>query len=327
MDKKQMTIAKCMDIWIKNEHNYIKESTYALYLTIIEKHLKVYFKNRKAGTISNKDFESFILNKLKYGRLDGKGGLSRKTVKDMVIILKAVLNFAMKQKIIKRKDFDYKIPQEKILKKVEVFTSEERLKIFKYIENNLNSRTLGILICLCTGLRIGEICALKWEDIDLKNGFVNINHTIQRIYASTVKKSRIIISSPKTENSRRTIPIASSLVVLLEKFQMDKNFYVISGNKKYIEPRTYRKFFKKILTVLNISKLKFHSLRHTFATQAIENNIDYKTVSEILGHSSVNTTLNLYIHPNLEYKKKCMNIIFSKISDIAANNNNKLKKI
>jgi len=255
MKKKQMTIAECMDIWIKNEHNYIKESSYALYLTIIEKHLKVYFKNRKINTISNKDFESFILNKLKFGRLDGKGGLSRKTVKDMVIILKAVLNFAMKQKIIKRKDFDYKIPQDKTLKKVDIFTFEERLKIFKYAKNHLDNKTLGILICLCTGLRIGEICALKWEDIDLRNGFININHTIQRIYTSKIKKSKIVISSPKTENSRRKIPIASELNLILEKFDRNKDFYVISGSKKYIEPRTYRKFFKKILTILNISKL------------------------------------------------------------------------
>ncbi|BBM44030.1 tyrosine-type recombinase/integrase [Leptotrichia trevisanii] len=319
MKKKQMTIAECMDIWIKNEHNYIKESSYALYLTIIEKHLKVYFKNRKINTISNKDFESFILNKLKFGRLDGKGGLSRKTVKDMVIILKAVLNFAMKQKIIKRKDFDYKIPQDKTLKKVDIFTFEERLKIFKYVKNHLDSKTLGILICLCTGLRIGEICALKWEDIDLRNGFININHTIQRIYTSKIKKSKIVISSPKTENSRRKIPIASELNLILEKFDRNKDFYVISGSKKYIEPRTYRKFFKKILTILNISKLKFHSLRHTFATQAIENNIDYKTISEILGHSCVNTTLNLYIHPNLEYKKKCMNVIFDGIINTTTN--------
>ena len=237
----------------------------------------------------------------------------------MVIILKAVLNFAMKQKIIKRKDFDYKIPQDKTLKKVDIFTFEERLKIFKYAKNHLDNKTLGILICLCTGLRIGEICALKWEDIDLRNGFININHTIQRIYTSKIKKSKIVISSPKTENSRRKIPIASELNLILEKFDRNKDFYVISGSKKYIEPRTYRKFFKKILTILNISKLKFHSLRHTFATQAIENNIDYKTISEILGHSCVNITLNLYIHPNLEYKKKCMNVIFDGIINTTTN--------
>ena len=102
---KNMSISKCMDIWLKNEHNYIKESTYFLYLTIIENHLKTYFKKRKVSTISNKDFQSFVLDKLSCGRLDGKGGLSKKTVKDMTVVLKSVLTFAIKHKIIDRMEF------------------------------------------------------------------------------------------------------------------------------------------------------------------------------------------------------------------------------
>ena len=117
LTKKEMTMAKCMDIWIENEHNYIKESTYALYLTIIEKHLKVYFKNRKISTISNKDLQSFILDKLNDGKLNGNGGLSRKTVKDMVTVLNAVLNFAIKRKIIKRLNLNIKFQKMKKLKK------------------------------------------------------------------------------------------------------------------------------------------------------------------------------------------------------------------
>ena len=109
LTKKEMTVAKCMDIWIENEHNYIKESTYALYLTIIEKHLKVYFKNRKISTISNKDLQSFILDKLNDGKLNGNGGLSRKTVKDMVTVLNAVLNFAIKREIPQIEAFGYYI--------------------------------------------------------------------------------------------------------------------------------------------------------------------------------------------------------------------------
>lgn len=307
---KNMSISECMDIWLKNEHNYIKESTYFLYLSIIENHLKTYFKRRRINTISNEDFQSFILDKLNFGRMDGKGGLSRKTVKDMVIVLKSILKFAIKCNIIERIDFEFKIPKKENIKKVEVFNFKERIKICEYVKNNLCNQTLGILICLCTGLRIGEICALKWEDVDLQNEVINVNHTIQRVYINTAKKSRIVISSPKTESSRRKIPIAVELISILKKFKSNNNIYVISGKEKYIEPRTYRKFFKRILDKLKISKLKFHSLRHTFATQAIENDIDYKTVSEILGHSSVGITLNLYVHPNLEHKKKCLNKIF-----------------
>ena len=310
LTKKGMTMAKCMDIWIENEHNYIKESTYALYLTIIEKHLKVYFKNRKISTISNKDLQSFILDKLNDGKLNGNGGLSRKTVKDMVTVLNAVLNFAIKRKIIKKTQFEYKIPKDEKIEKMEVFDSEERMKIFEYIKKNMNCRTAGILLCLCTGLRIGEICALRWKEVDMARGIISINHTIQRIYLSNAKKSEVIISEPKTQSSKRKIPIARELIPVLEKFKSEDGNYVISGTEKYIEPRTYRKFFKKMLGFLKIRKLRFHSLRHTFATQAIELGIDCKTVSEILGHSTVSITLNLYVHPDLDHKKKCMNIIF-----------------
>ena len=310
---KNMSISKCIDIWLKNEHNYIKESTYFLYLTIIENHLKTYFKRRRMNTISNKDFQSFVLDKLNFGRLDGKGGLSKKTVKDMTVVLKSVLTFAMKHKIIDKTEFEFKIPRKEKTRKVEVFNFEERKKICKYIKNNLCDQTLGILICICTGLRIGEICALKWEDVNLRTEVISVNHTIQRIYINTARKSKIIISSPKTESSRRTIPIAAELMPLLQQFKSNSNFYVISGKKKYIEPRIYRKFFKKMLNILKISKLKFHSLRHTFATQAIENGIDYKTVSEILGHASVGITLNLYVHPDLEHKKECLNKIFNNL--------------
>lgn len=265
------------------------------------------------NTISNKDFQSFVLDKLNFGRLDGKGGLSKKTVKDMIVVLKSVLTFAMKHKIIDKTEFEFKIPRKEKTRKVEVFNFEERKKICKYVKNNLCDQTLGILICICTGLRIGEICALKWEDVNLRTEVISVNHTIQRIYINTARKSKIIISSPKTESSRRKIPIAAELVPLLQQFKSNSNFYVISGKKKYIEPRTYRKFFKKMLNILKISKLKFHSLRHTFATQAIENGIDYKTVSEILGHASVGITLNLYVHPDLEHKKECLSKIFNNL--------------
>ena len=313
--KKNMSVSECIDVWLKNEHNYIKESTYSLYLTIIENHLKTYFKRRRINTISNRDFQSFILDKLNCGRLDGRGGLSRKTVKDMVILLKSVLKFAIENKVMERIDFNFKIPKREKIKKVEVFTLEERMKICEYVKSNLCNKTLGILICLCTGLRIGEICALKWADVDFGNEIINVNHTIQRIYINTTKKSKIIISPPKTESSKRKIPIAAELITVLKKFKSNNNFYVISGKEKYIEPRTYRKFFKKMLNILKISKLKFHSLRHTFATQAIENDVDYKTVSEILGHASVGITLNLYVHPDLEHKKTCLNKIFNNMAN------------
>ena len=145
---------------------------------------------------------------------------------------------------------------------------------------------------------------------------LSVNRTIQRIYIKKplLRETRIVISSPKTSSSYRSIPLGKHLIKIMKKFQKEDTFYLISDNKNFIEPRIYRKYFYSILSSLNISKLPFHSLRHTFATQAIELGTDYKTVSEILGHSSVNTTLNLYVHPKMEYKKKCLSLIYQELS-------------
>ena len=152
-------------------------------------------------------------------------------------------------------------------------------------------------MALYTGIRIGEICALKWKDINFKNNTIIINKTLQRIYIKEQNKntSKIIISSPKTK--------------YLLNIKTDDNDYIIKGTIKYIETRSYRTYFNKLLNKLNIRKVNFHVLRHTFATNCIIAGIDCKTVSELLGHSSVNITLNLYVHPKIEEKMKCINII------------------
>ena len=157
---------------------------------------------------------------------------------------------------------------------------------------------------------------------------LSVNRTIQRIYIKKplLRETRIVISSPKTSSSYRSIPLSKHLIKIMKKFQKEDTFYLISGNKNFIEPRIYRKYFYSILSSLNISKLPFHSLRHTFATQAIELGTDYKTISEILGHSSVNTTLNLYVHPKMEYKKKCLELIYYNLSQNKKINSFKILK-
>jgi len=222
----------------------------------------------------------------------------------------------MKNGIIKRKTFDYKFPKNISSKKIEIFSHAEHFKLFQYINSNLDEKSLGILISLLCGLRIGEVCGLKWCDIDFENEILSVNRTVQRIYIKKTisSESKIIISSPKTASSFRNIPLSKHLIKTMKKLRKNNNFYIISGNRNFIEPRIYRKYYYSILSSLNISKLSFHSLRHTFATQAIELGTDYKTVAEILGHSSINTTLNLYVHPKMEYKRKCLNLIYNELS-------------
>ena len=182
----------------------------------------------------------------------------------------------------------------------------------KLIRMHLDCETLGYAISLCTGMRIGELCALKWEDIDLANRLIYINKTLQRIYLKTeVGKgvTKIVITTPKSEKSVRNVPISNALLELLEQMGKQRGKYVLTGTTSYIEPRVYREHYQKFVEQHGIQPIKFHALRHTFATRCIENGADYKIVSELLGHSSVNLTLNLYVHPNLEDKRRCVELL------------------
>ena len=180
-----------------------------------------------------------------------------------------------------------------------------------YIEKNFTFKNLGIYICLSTGLRIGELCALTWDDIDADNGVILVRKTIQRIYVidDVKKRTELIIDTPKTKNSIRDIPMTSDLIKIIKPIKkiVNNEYYVLTNDIKPTEPRTYRNYYKRFMKKFDIPDLKFHGLRHSFATRCIEGKCDYKTVSVILGHSNISTTLNLYVHPNLEQKKKCIN--------------------
>ena len=175
-------------------------------------------------------------------------------------------------------------------------------------------RNLGIFICLSTGIRIGEVCALTWDDIDIDNGLIHIRKTIQRIYINEndIKKTELLIDTPKTATSMRDIPIIRELHDVLKPLKkvVRNDFFVLTNDAKPTEPRTYRNYYKKLLKTLGIPPIKFHGLRHSFATRCIESKCDYKTLSVILGHSDISTTLNLYVHPNYDQKKRCIDKMF-----------------
>lgn len=183
-------------------------------------------------------------------------------------------------------------------------------KITAYALENPSTKNIGILITVCSGMRIGEICALKWEDIDFGKNVIHVDGTIQRIYDPEIKKTRLVYSLPKTVSSNRYIPISKNIVKMLKDFRKvsKPDYYVCSGSVKPIEPRTFRDYYKRfILKKVGIDHvIKFHGLRHTFASLLIESKADVKTVSTVLGHSDVSTTLNVYCHPSDESKKKAI---------------------
>lgn len=306
-----MKFEQWAEIWMENKRNYVKESTYANYLTVMRNHMIPAFQGIEMGEISNRMIQEKIIFWSKSGRLNGHGGLAVKTIKDMVVILKMCLKDYEECYELEVHTRTIKYPANKEKCGIEVWTGEQQEQVMKLIRRNLNCETLGYAISLCTGMRIGELCALKWDDIDLPNRLIHIHKTLQRIYLKTKVGrgiTKIVITAPKSEKSMRIVPISNTLLELLKQMKKQGGHYVLTGEESYIEPRVYREHYQKFVELHGIHPIKFHALRHTFATRCIENGADYKTVSELLGHSSVNLTLNLYVHPNMEDKRRCVEL-------------------
>ena len=298
---KTKTIREIALAWKSDKQRYVKQSTYTAYVLILENHILPSFGECRA--LSEQLVQDFVLKKL-------NSGLSIKTVKDLLIVLKMVMKFGVKNKWTDYCEWDIKYPTTESHKDIKVLTVEHHKKILDFIQQNFTFRNLGIYISLTTGLRIGEICGLKWEDIDIASGTISVKRTIERIYIAegNHKCTKLIINTPKTKNALRDIPITKELLTMIKPLKrvMNDNFYVLTNDEKPTEPRTYRNYYHRLMKRLNIPRLKYHGLRHSFATRCIESNCDYKTVSVLLGHSNITTTLNLYVHPNMEQKKRCI---------------------
>lgn len=301
----QKQLSEVIDLWKIDKKKYVKKSSFSAYTLLIENHLLPNFGNKIA--IEEADVQSFVFQKL-------ETGLSHKTIKDILIVLKMILKFGAKNKWLQYTPFDIQFPTEREKHNIEVLTKTDQKKIMNYIQEHFTFRNLGVYICLSAGMRIGEICALTWEDIDTDNGIISVNRTIQRIYVieDGTRRTELILDTPKTKNSIRKIPISKDLLRILKPFKkiVNPSFFVLTNDAKPTEPRTYRSYYKNLMKELKMPELKFHGLRHSFATRCIESNCDYKTVSVLLGHSNISTTLNLYVHPNMEQKKKAIEQMF-----------------
>ena len=302
--------------WLSEKRNYVKESTYANYSNIIYNHLIPHLGNYKLSEIDNRILQELILNKYRVGRLDSNGGLSDKTIRDIGTVIKLSFKSAIKNNLIDYFSLDLYYPKREHIHKIYIFNKIEQKKIIDYVMNNLNIKNLCILLTLYSGIRIGELCALKWKDINFKRNILTVNKTVQRIYLKESGKSKVIITTPKTKNANRDIPINSDFAMLLKKFKVNNDHYILSGTMKWIEPRTYRRYYNNIMENIGIDNRTFHSLRHTFASNCIRLGVDYKTVSELLGHSSVNITLNIYVHPQMSQKKKCINLVYKENNEM-----------
>lgn len=287
------------NLWLADIKAQIKESTYTRYHRTVHSYLIPYFSTAPTAEITARQicgFSDYLLN---------SKGLSPKTVTDILGILKAVFKFC--------KLHNYPCPDTDAVrlpkrspKSVKILSAENRMKIEKELINSEEPASLGFLFALFTGVRIGELCGIRWGDIDFINATVTISRTVERIAdlnPLTPNKTKVIISEPKTESSARVIPLPPFLSEHLKRLKKSDGFYLITGTNKFTEPHQYYVKYKKFLKSNGIDDYTFHALRHTFATRCVELNFDTKSLSEILGHSSINTTLTFYIHPTLQQKK------------------------
>lgn len=293
--------SKIVALWKEDKKQYVKRSTFAAYALLIENHILPSFG--EMALVEEQDVQTFVFRKL-------NEGLSHKTIKDILIVLKMILRFGAKNQMTEYRQIDIKFPTERDKHSIDILNRSHQKQIMEYIRLHFTFKNLGIYICLSAGMRIGEICALTWDDLDVENGIIHVRKTIQRIYVIEEhrKYTEVILDTPKTKNSIREIPMTKNLLKMIRPIKkiVNGNFYVLTNEPKPTEPRTYRNYYKQFMQSLGLPLMKFHGLRHSFATRCIESKCDYKTVSVLLGHSNISTTLNLYVHPNLEQKKRCM---------------------
>lgn len=281
-----MLLSEWLHIWIEAETN-LKETTKELYARHIRNHIIPQIGNIPLKKL-NKDILQLFVNNLTF---------APSTTKLIFYILKSALSCAEEEGCISNNICSKIRLPKKETSEVSILTINEQRRL----ENSLTERNdIGILICLYMGLRIGELCALKWSDIDFTNNVMHINGTQSRI------NGKLTVTSPKSKTSMRIIPIPE---VLTDKLKSCKNRdeFVLSHNGGMIDVRVYRRRFKKLLESAEIPYTKFHALRHTFASRALEVGMDYKTLSEILGHASVAITMDLYVHSLDEHKKAEIN--------------------
>ncbi|GHU58715.1 transposase [Clostridia bacterium] len=309
--KSNMTVKEISTEWLNAIKSQIKTSTYANYLNKLEKQIFPTLGNIRYDKLTTTQLNDFVNYKLNNGRLKDNSGLSNGYVRDIAIMLKSIGKFTAKTYNLHNPCAEISMP--KVSRKTFIlFSKVEEASLVEFLMDNLTLSALGILIAMFTGMRLGELCALKWSDIDFSKHTIRINKTVQRVreIGNKFKKTKLIITSPKSETSIRDIPITDFLFEVLRKFRADGDFYVLNGKSNIPDPRTIQYQFKRILQNANLPSVKFHSLRHVFATKCVQTvGFDIKTLSEILGHTTVETTLRMYVHSSEERKRECMNLL------------------
>lgn len=299
------TMEELCRYWLKERRGGIKRSTYCDYDYFIRRHILPYFQNDRLRELNGDNVLAFVEEMRRRGVADT-------TVKSVVTVLRSIFKFAVQNQILGREILPYCALN---FRRAEsrVLTVQDSAGMKEYLLTENTAFSIAILLCRGTGMRIGELCGLKWGDIDLLSKTVCIRRTISRIpnpdTSQGQPKTVLYVRTPKSHTSIREIPIPQYLIAPLKKMKLDNNKYLLTGRETFTEPRNVQKKFKTILKHCEIEDCNFHAMRHGFATACLEKGVDCKTVSSILGHASTRTTMEIYVHTSIRQMQNCIDSV------------------
>lgn len=301
------SMAELGNHWLESVSGTLKASSINKYDDLLRCYILPVFGESEFSEITNQNVIDFASSLLSNGGAKQQG-LAPSTVAEIMSAMNSIRVYALKRDLaVSFSPECVNIKREQ--KEIRVFSAEEQANLLAYLLKNMDPIALGILVCFFTGIRIGELCALTWDDFSLTEGKMQVHKTMQRIRVDGLKerKTAVQIFAPKSVCSIRTIPLPEAILGLLKKYHTPGAFLLTCEQDRFVEPRTMQNRFKGILSSCDISDANFHAIRHTFATRCIELGFDVKSLSEILGHASVSITMNRYVHPTMELKSANMN--------------------
>ena len=306
--ERNTTIEGIGNAWIENTSHNWKESTKHRYMEKLRLYVYPKYGDRLITDVSTEEVEQYLI-RLQTEGVDGRNPVGSSTACLVMTVFKQLSNYARKVGV------DFKFSPECISVKrekshIDVFSEKEEAKLIKYLKKHPSETNTAILICLFTGIRLGEICALKCDDIDLEECVLHVRRTMQRLPdAEGDNKTAIKIDKPKTACSLRDIPFTKELAKIIRPFHKPGAFFLTGDRERYVEPRTMEDRFASVLKKCGIRQVNFHVTRHTYATRCIERGMDPKTLSELLGHANVATTLDRYVHLSMKHKAESVKLI------------------
>ena len=306
-EKDGMSLAAMAERWEKIIVQQVKENTFVKYHMIIQKHLVPALGQVCVEDMTHELIEDFVVRLLN-GEGDNSRPMAPRTAANVLCVLRSILRFARRSgAVIPCDGSSVRIRRQAV--DIRVLTRQEQDNLCQYLYDDLSLRNAGILLSLFAGLRIGEVCALRWEDISLEERLLYVRHTMYRIqnFDPEGPRTRIVVSSPKSISSARIIPLPEELARMLEELPgPHRGFFLTGQEDAYAEPRNMQYHFRVVLKRSGVDYANYHALRHTFATRCVELGFDVKSLSELLGHSAVSMTMDRYVHPSLEHKRENM---------------------